>query len=86
MHRERRSLWVKHLAGRKEERKTSVLMHLCLHCNAVVRSVAKTSRANEEAEIIEDWSDLREDEIIKAAGWKLQRQDERSFPSAEVCC
>lgn len=70
--------------GRKKE-ETSVLMHLCLHCNAVVRSVAKTSRVNEEAEIMEDWSDLREDEIIKVAGWKLQRQDERRFPSEEVC-
>lgn len=82
MHREQRSLWVRHLAGRKKEK---VLMHLCLHCNAVVRSVPKTSRANEEAEIMEDWSVLREDEIIKVVGCALQRQDERSFPSAEVC-
>lgn len=59
-------------------------MHLCLRCNAVVRSVAKTSRANEEAEIMEDWSDLRENKIIKVAGWKLQSQEERSSPSAEV--
>lgn len=85
MHRERRSLRVRHLAGRKEERKTCVLKHLCLHCNAVVRSVPKTSRASEEAEIMEYRSVQREDEIIKVVGCELQRQDER-FPSAEVRC
>lgn len=42
--------------GRK---KTSVLMHLPLHCNAVARPVPKTSRAK-EAEIMEEESDLRE--------------------------
>lgn len=86
MHRERRSLWVKHLAGRKDERKTSVLMHLCLHCNAVVRSVAKTSRANEKAEIMEEWSNLREDEIIKVAGWKLQPELREVFPLQRFAC